>query len=151
VNAPFAINRNLLDASHGIFVELPTYSTGKFGFLLQSSKDREGRGFPEGFFASVGDDQKKCSEKSSFSRDRKTGWFICTDDEGLKNWYFESIPTENDDVYSVHSAFCDDSDMCTLRFNYKTIDVETYIEKRYFKDLTSLLFSDVKMLIAISR
>ncbi|MBA5607393.1 hypothetical protein H3H36_18715 [Duganella sp. FT3S] len=151
VNAPFAINKDLLDASHGIFIELPTSSTGNEGFLLQPSKDRKGRGFPDQFVVSIGDDKKRCSKESSFARDENTGWFFCKDGGALKDWYFESVPKVDDDVYSVHSAFCDESEMCTLQFNYKAIDVMTYIEKRNFRNLSAHLSLDSKMLIDISR
>lgn len=146
VNAPFTINKNLLDASHGIFIELPSSSGESEGFLLQPRNARQGSGF-----ASMDDDKKKCLKESRFARDGKTGWFVCEDGGALKGWYFESIPKATDDVYSVHSAFCDDGEMCTMQFNYKAIDVETYIEKGNFRNLSVHLASDEKMLIDISR
>lgn len=62
VNAPFSINKDLMDSSHGIFIELPTYSRESAGFLLQPSKDRKGRGFPDQFVPSIGDDKKNVQE-----------------------------------------------------------------------------------------
>lgn len=114
-----------LDSAQGAFLELPNGPYhGKWGVLLQSSKERKAAGFPSPFDAMVvGGKSASALEKTAF------GWHKCVESCGRDTWYFRRPPLADDSVYSVNSIVCHKTEICELLFAYRDVDVSVSLQQ----------------------
>lgn len=114
-----------LDSTEGVFLELPNGPYyGKWGILLQSSKERKAKGFPSPFDSMfVGKSAADALKKTAF------GWYQCMESCGRDIWYFRSIPLAEDSIYSVNSIVCHKTEICELLFAYQDVDVSISLQQ----------------------
>lgn len=135
-----------LDSTQGAFLELPNGPYyGKWGILLQSSKERKAKGFPSPFDVMVdGGRSAEALKKTGF------GWYHCTESCGRDTWYFRRAPVEDDSVYSANAIVCHQTEICELIFAYHDVDVTVSIQRNKVEEATKIMEQAVALLSSLA-
>lgn len=134
-----------LDSTQGAFLELPAGPYyGKWGILLQSSKERKAKGFPLPF--ATMDHSERAAD---VLKKTKFGWYQCTEC-GKDTWYFRRAPVADDSIYSVNSIVCHKTEICELFFSYQNVDVTVSLPQSDIENAPKSMEQAVTLLSSLS-
>ena len=116
------VRSNELDRNEGAFIVLPggPYH-GKWGILLQSSRDRAGDGVPSAVKMALNSGDNVFTPTSF-------GWFACDTKCGRGKWFFRRIPNGTDSTDSVGTVLCYKTNICKLSLSYGAVDVQVSMQ-----------------------